>query len=207
MKNFRIIFAFLAVVFVMTSLLICNAFALEVEIVLGDISFDKYIDANGEENSENGTIIVEFSKLQLEGQLTVMLSTEEITDTSADSLSKIIYINQIDVPESNVLSFPIARTRLVSAMGTDNIDGQNLYLKVNGTGGGDAVMLSVKYTDPYAVNGDLNGDGSVTVLDALALLKCYLDEDFENGGMDLNGDGVVSLIDVIRLLKLCAVNM
>ena len=47
---------------------------------------------------------------------------------------------------------------------------------------------------------DLNGDGAVTVVDALELIKAVLDDDsIENG--DLNGDGVVGLIDVIRIMK------
>ena len=49
--------------------------------------------------------------------------------------------------------------------------------------------------------GDIDGDGTVTVLDALMLLRAIVNEDFVENG-DLNGDGKVTLIDVIRVIKL-----
>ena len=54
-------------------------------------------------------------------------------------------------------------------------------------------------TEP--VLGDMNGDGAVTVVDVLVLVKAVLNGDAAVGG-DLSGDGAVTLIDVIRLMKM-----
>lgn len=54
-------------------------------------------------------------------------------------------------------------------------------------------------TEP--VLGDMNGDGAVTVVDVLVLVKAILNGDAAVGG-DLSGDGAVTLIDVIRLMKM-----
>ncbi|MBQ4557628.1 MAG: dockerin type I repeat-containing protein, partial [Clostridia bacterium] len=51
------------------------------------------------------------------------------------------------------------------------------------------------------ISGDINGDGTVTIADALLLIRVILnDETIENG--DVNGDGKVGLADVIRTIKL-----
>ena len=49
--------------------------------------------------------------------------------------------------------------------------------------------------------GDMDGDGSVTIKDALDLIRAILNnQTVENG--DVNGDGEVGLVDIIRVLKL-----
>ncbi|MBQ6892600.1 MAG: dockerin type I repeat-containing protein, partial [Clostridia bacterium] len=51
------------------------------------------------------------------------------------------------------------------------------------------------------VAGDIDGDGSVTIKDALDLIRAIVnDQTVENG--DVNGDGKVDLADVIRVFKL-----
>ncbi|MBQ7661229.1 MAG: hypothetical protein IJS44_04175, partial [Clostridia bacterium] len=53
------------------------------------------------------------------------------------------------------------------------------------------------------VIGDIDGDGSITLKDALDLIRAIVnDKTVENG--DLNGDGKVSIADVIRVMKLMA---
>ncbi|MBQ9429387.1 MAG: hypothetical protein IJU41_07595, partial [Clostridia bacterium] len=53
------------------------------------------------------------------------------------------------------------------------------------------------------VSGDIDGNGRVTILDALQLIRAVLNvQQLENG--DVNGDGRISLADVIRVLKLIA---
>ncbi len=51
------------------------------------------------------------------------------------------------------------------------------------------------------VLGDANGDGSVTVVDVLLIIKAVLNDNFVENA-DMNDDGVISLIDAIRVLKL-----
>ena len=204
MRNFKKHVSFLLVLAITLSFFVPAVFATEstVEIAIADISFDKYVDENGAENSDVGTVAIEFSKIKLDGQLTLLLSTEEITDTSAESLSKIIYINQVDVPEHNIISFPIDKARIADAIGTENVNGCNLFLKVNGTGGSDAITVETRFVDPYKNNVDLNGDGKLTVIDVLMTIKLCLNQEY-NSVADFNEDGKITLIDVLRILKLC----
>lgn len=205
MYNFKKCVAVLLIYAITLSFFIPTAFATEsnVEIAIADITFDKYVNKNGEENSDIGTVTVEFSKIELEGQLTLLLSTEEITDTTSASLAKIIYINQVDIPEYNIISFPIEKARIAAAIGSENIDGCNLFLKVNGTGGSDATTVETKFTDPYKDPFDINGDGKLTVLDALITINLSITKSY-NEVVDVNEDGKITLLDVLRMLKLCS---
>jgi len=49
--------------------------------------------------------------------------------------------------------------------------------------------------------GDLNGDGSVNVLDIVALVNVIIDGGTIDGG-DINGDGAINVIDVVQLVNL-----
>ena len=70
---------------------------------------------------------------------------------------------------------------------------------------GEAIIMTpVSAEIVYAketVTGDLNGDGSVTIVDVLALIRAVVNHQTVANG-DLNGDGKVGLIDVIRVIKL-----
>ena len=82
------------------------------------------------------------------------------------------------------------------------IEGENAYvvrateeITLNFT---DGTSETYYYSD---ITGDINGDRSVTIADALMLIHAILnDEALENG--DVNGDGKVGLADVIRVIKL-----
>ena len=59
------------------------------------------------------------------------------------------------------------------------------------------------WMDFEKVKGDFDGDGSVTIKDALVLIRAIVnDQTIENG--DISGDGKISLIDVLRVMKLIA---
>lgn len=53
--------------------------------------------------------------------------------------------------------------------------------------------------DVYAA-ADVDGDGNVTLKDALAILRSFVNKNFIGG--DLDGDGKASLTDIVRVLKL-----
>lgn len=64
-----------------------------------------------------------------------------------------------------------------------------------------ATVFAEVSVEDNTVVGDIDGDGLVTVLDALMLIRAVLNNlTIENG--DLNGDGKLSLIDVLRVIKL-----
>ena len=52
-------------------------------------------------------------------------------------------------------------------------------------------------------SGDVNGDGQITLLDALRLLRyiCISEVEVEESNADVNGDGLVNIEDVLLLLK------
>ena len=62
------------------------------------------------------------------------------------------------------------------------------------------VLLWMDFEEFYLV-GDINGDESVTIADALLLLKMVA-EDSGDKKSDLNGDGRIDLVDVLRCLKM-----
>ena len=63
-------------------------------------------------------------------------------------------------------------------------------------------VLSIGTELLETVLGDVNGDGSVTVADALTLLRGILNQsEIANG--DVNGDSKQTLVDVLRVLKMC----
>ncbi len=67
----------------------------------------------------------------------------------------------------------------------------------------DTASVSAEVSVSARKAGDIDGDGTVTVLDALMLIRAIVnDETIENG--DVNGDGKVGLADVIRIMKLIA---
>lgn len=50
------------------------------------------------------------------------------------------------------------------------------------------------------IPGDIDGDGNVTVTDALMLIRAVTNARFVENG-DVNGDGKVGLVDVIKVMK------
>ena len=59
-------------------------------------------------------------------------------------------------------------------------------------------------TMPKRVRGDADGDGAVTIRDALLVLRAVLDGAAVNPYMDANGDGKLMLADVLLILRLAA---
>jgi hypothetical protein len=75
---------------------------------------------------------------------------------------------------------------------------ENLYVDGNGDGISVPDMGAIEYI-PNQQNGDLNGDGSVNVIDIVALVNIILN-DLDTQGADYNGDGTVNVIDVVALV-------
>ena len=62
---------------------------------------------------------------------------------------------------------------------------------------------AVKYMDieDWFLNGDVNYDGAVNVLDVVSLVDAILNAiDIDNG--DINGDNTVNVIDVVMLVNI-----
>ena len=50
------------------------------------------------------------------------------------------------------------------------------------------------------LNGDLNNDGSLDILDLVALANLILDDEFDLNG-DMNGDGQLNILDIVSLVN------
>ncbi|MBQ9428911.1 MAG: hypothetical protein IJU41_05125, partial [Clostridia bacterium] len=80
----------------------------------------------------------------------------------------------------------------------DTLDGVAYVVK-------GASSLVLNFTDGTSASfsnvvGDTDGDGEVTLFDAVNLLHAFLNGQSVRNG-DLNGDGRIGIADVIRLLK------
>ena len=65
----------------------------------------------------------------------------------------------------------------------------------------DASLASeTTVTLAQAPRGDVNGDGTLSVADALTALRCLVDEQYSITA-DVNEDGVLSLIDILVILQ------
>lgn len=81
-------------------------------------------------------------------------------------------------------------------------EGSAIITAKGGLGGVyDVIAVTVKSADKRLYGGDIDGDGSVTVLDMASLKKVLLDVLSENTQCDANGDGCVNICDLIRFKK------
>lgn len=77
----------------------------------------------------------------------------------------------------------------------------------NGTSIGDnnECLLDATIHFNYTMPGDLTGDGVVTAIDLVTLMRNLIDaEDVDIENADLNSDGSIDILDIIRLLKYLA---
>ena len=57
------------------------------------------------------------------------------------------------------------------------------------------------YKKINTLNGDLNGDGIVNVLDVVQIVNLVLTNEYEENG-DLNEDGIVNVLDIVQLVNI-----
>ena len=57
----------------------------------------------------------------------------------------------------------------------------------------------------YSVNGDINNDGAVNILDIVQLANMILGDDYQESA-DLNGDGNLNILDVVTLVNIILTN-
>ena len=68
--------------------------------------------------------------------------------------------------------------------------------------------LTLSYTDMYVIiakqyeTGDVNGDGSVNVVDITALIDAIMNDDTSNPRADVNGDGTINVVDITALIDI-----
>ena len=65
----------------------------------------------------------------------------------------------------------------------------------------DPIQVFQMSGEGFAILGDLNSDGTLNILDIVALIG-YVFDDNTNPDADLNGDGTVNIVDVVMLVNL-----
>ena len=66
----------------------------------------------------------------------------------------------------------------------------------------DATLVERAYFYDGALQGDLNGDGTLDVLDIVALVNIILSQEGNNPLGDMNGDGELNVLDVVILANI-----
>jgi hypothetical protein len=60
-------------------------------------------------------------------------------------------------------------------------------------------ICALDYFDNYDdIQGDINGDGILNILDIVSLVNLVLSNNYESSG-DINGDGILNILDIVLL--------
>lgn len=185
----------------------CNiAFAAET-ITIDTVTIQRYEDEYGNVDEDLATIVVEFTITNASEQMTLLLTSENITEISAETEPKIIFMDQAVTPDETTYTFNVEKSRIKSATGLDDIDGCTLYVKLGAKGVDSMATTTVEYYDPTTavVYGDVTGEGEVDIGDAIKVLR--FDAKFETltsqelVAAEVTGDGTVDIGDAIKILR------
>ena len=66
----------------------------------------------------------------------------------------------------------------------------------------DDITFPPAYIESDGVLGDLNGDGTINILDVIIMVNIILGVEPESALADLNGDGVVNILDIVQEINL-----
>lgn len=208
MKSFKKHLAIFAVLLIVLSL---SCFAVNEVITIESLTFDEYTDEDGNVNEDLMSAEISFSSEVDAEQFSIILMSENLTQFNDSNASKIIYIDQFACTEDGMYKFPVEKSRIASAINSDDIDSTVLYVKMGGMGIDEATLMTVIYEDSAddIVYGDATGDGEVTVTDSIFILRVLASNttvltEKQKTVMDVNGDGDVTVSDVIKMLQYIA---
>jgi len=196
----------IALIVAIISLFAVSAYAAS-SITLGDVTFGEYTDEYGDLDDAYVKIKMNFTAIEGTEQISVLLTTENITSIAEADVAKIIYIEQIDTPENGQFEFSVEKARIKAATGLDDITGCPLYLKVGGTDSEEAAtkVITFEESTPTEVSGDVTGDRTIDLGDAIQILRYESGfrafTDAQLSVADVNGDGEVDVGDAVRILR------
>lgn len=182
------------------------AFAAET-IIIDKVTIKEYEDEFGATDDELLTFVVDFTITNASDQITVLLTSENISLLSSETASKVIYIDQAVTPSETTYTFTVEKSRIQSATGLDNIDGCTLYLKMGASGVSEAASTTVEYSEPTAdvMYGDVTDDGIIDIADAIKILRYDAGYDELTSeqllAAELTNDGIVDIADAIKILR------
>lgn len=136
----------LALCLVLTLSITIPCFATDSLVTIDSVEFEEYSDIYGERDEHI---------IRTKIKYTVPTGTKSVTlaflgkNTSSieDFAKSTIYIDQIDEPTGE-FEFLIERSRVEQALGTSDIEGKTLYLKMGATGSDEADIFEVEYHTP-----------------------------------------------------------
>lgn len=179
-------------------------------ITIDSITFHEYVDEYGDTDASLVTVKVAFTMVSASEQVSLLLTSENISEISAETKSKIVYMSQEFTPEDGVYEFAIEKAKLASATGLEDVNGCTLYVKMGAQVVSEMATTTVTYNDPYTskvIPGDVDGDGFVTNLDGTHLLRYLAGGDpvgDNTEAMDVDDDGEITNLDGTFLLRYLA---
>ena len=184
-----------------------SAFASE-GIVVESLTFEAYIDSEGVENKDLSLAKLKVSVPYGNDQITILLTSEEISEFTGETTSKIIYINQIDVPADGTFEFPIEKSKVLDAIGAQSAETAILHLKIGATSENTPASHEVvmEITAARILYGDVNNDKKVSSIDLIYISRYLANwskyKDLANPlAADLYVDGKINSYDLISLAR------
>lgn len=188
----------------------CNTVFAAESITIDTVTIQRYEDEYGTVDEDLVTIVVEFTITNASEQMTLLLTSENITEISTETEPKIIFMDQTVTPDETTYSFNVEKSRIKTATGLDDIDGCTLYVKMGAKGVSEMATTTVEYYDPTTavVYGDVTGDGVADVGDAIKILRYSAKyESLTSSELvagEVTGDGNVDIGDAIKVLRYSA---
>ena len=174
-------------------------------VVLGEWVVD------GEVSEELVKVTVAFTAVEAADEITILLTSEDISVLNESTASKVVYIDQRVKPESGEYVFPIEKARIASATGLADIEGCTLYVKMGGTNidemASDTFTFNTPEAAPAYTPGDIDGNDKINNVDATFLLRYLADWDLPTAieaAMNVNGDDKINNVDATFLLRYLA---
>ena len=176
-------------------------------VIIESVDFEKYTDSQGMEDETLVNVRVTFTAPYDVEQVSVYLTSEDISEISNETKSAIIYMDQAITPSDGMYVFPVEKSRIASCLGTDEIEGETLWVKMSGKGIEELTTVTVVYSTPIDefVYGDVNNDGEIDFADAILILR------YDAGiisltetqllSADVNGDDDSDFADAILILQ------
>ena len=179
-------------------------------ITIDSIIFSEYTGEGGTVDETLLKATVGFTAVYPE-QVTILLTTENLTEITDANKAKVIYIDQLDNPSLNedngTFEFVIEKARVATAIGQETIDGCTLYAKMGGTDLDTMASQTIVLEDPSVADfmpGDVDGDEDVTSYDALLVLRYEAGWDLTDiieAAMDVDGDDEATSFDAVLMLR------
>ena len=118
----------------------------DVVVEITSVEFEEYSDIYGERDDH--TVRTKITYTVPEGCESVSVAfLGKNTSDQEEFAQSVIYIDQIDDPTGE-FEFLIERARIAEALGTSDIEGKTLYLKMGATGAKEADVFEVTYKTP-----------------------------------------------------------